>query len=165
MGFSFVRSKKLFSNSFVALPSVALTPAGTAPLSLNRALKRDDRRNPHIGEQAREARHVSAQPRTVAWLELRQEVILIVDDRATTLIGEDALCACHGATIVHMLLFDQRRANEQPRLSSHAAASSGNSTIASPVATFSPAWFFTMTSIRTQREFLVTCFDLTIPVG
>ena len=31
--------------------------------------------------------------------------------------------------------------------------SRGNSTIASPVATFSPAWFFTMTSISTQREF------------
>jgi hypothetical protein len=41
----------------------------------------------------------------------------------------------------------------------------GNSTIASPVATFSPAWFLTMTSIRTQREWAVTCFDFTIPVG
>jgi hypothetical protein len=47
---------------------------------------------------------------------------------------------------------------------SHAAASSGNSTIASPVATFSPAWFFILTSISTQREFCVVCFDLMIPV-
>ena len=37
--------------------------------------------------------------------------------------------------------------------------------MASPVATFSPAWLRTMTSIRTQRDFSVTCFDLTIPVG
>jgi hypothetical protein len=41
----------------------------------------------------------------------------------------------------------------------------GNSTIASPVATFSPAWFFTITSITTQRDLAVACFDLTIPVG
>jgi hypothetical protein len=41
----------------------------------------------------------------------------------------------------------------------------GNSTIASPVATFSSCWLRTMTSIRTQREFAVTCFDLTMPVG
>jgi hypothetical protein len=34
----------------------------------------------------------------------------------------------------------------------HAAASSGNSTIASPVATFSPVWLRTITSIRTQRD-------------
>jgi hypothetical protein len=33
------------------------------------------------------------------------------------------------------------------------------------VATLSPAWFFTITSISTQREFCVVCFDLTIPVG
>jgi hypothetical protein len=46
-----------------------------------------------------------------------------------------------------------------------ATQSSGNSTIASPVATFSPAWLRTMTSISTQREFFVTCFDLTMPVG
>jgi hypothetical protein len=42
---------------------------------------------------------------------------------------------------------------------------SGNSTIASPVATLSPLWFFTMTSISAQREFAVACFDLTIAVG
>jgi hypothetical protein len=45
------------------------------------------------------------------------------------------------------------------------AAWRGNSTIASPVATFSPLWFFTMTSISTQREFAVACFDFTTPVG
>jgi hypothetical protein len=37
--------------------------------------------------------------------------------------------------------------------------------MASPVATFSPVWLRTMTSINTQREFAVTCFDLTMPVG
>src|SRR5436190_1697269 len=37
--------------------------------------------------------------------------------------------------------------------------------MASPVATFSPAWLRTITSISTQREFAVTCFDLRIPVG
>ena len=37
--------------------------------------------------------------------------------------------------------------------------------MASPVATFSSFWLRTMTSISTQREFLVTCFDLTIPAG
>jgi len=73
-------------------------------LSVNRALEREDRRNARIGEKAREARHIPAQPRAAARLELRQKVILIVDDRATTLIGEDALCACHGATIVHLRL-------------------------------------------------------------
>jgi hypothetical protein len=41
----------------------------------------------------------------------------------------------------------------------------GNSTIASPVATFSPLWFFTITSIKTQRDFALTCFDFTMPVG
>ena len=45
------------------------------------------------------------------------------------------------------------------------AALQGNSTIASPVATFSPAWFLTITSITAQRDFAVACFDLTIPVG
>jgi hypothetical protein len=39
-----------------------------------------------------------------------------------------------------------------------------NSTIASPVAT-SPVWLRTMTSINAQREFAVTCFGLTMPVG
>src|SRR6266516_1162077 len=43
--------------------------------------------------------------------------------------------------------------------------SRGNSTKASPVATFSPAWFFTTTSIKTQRDFSVVCLDLMIPVG
>jgi hypothetical protein len=37
--------------------------------------------------------------------------------------------------------------------------------MASPVATFSSPWLRTMTSISTQREFAVTCFDLTTPVG
>src|SRR6185312_11505531 len=42
--------------------------------------------------------------------------------------------------------------------------SGGNSTIASPVATFSPAWLDTRTSIKTQRDFDVTCLDFTTPV-
>ena len=37
--------------------------------------------------------------------------------------------------------------------------------MASPVATFSSFWLRTMTSIRTQREFAVACFDFTMPVG
>ena len=37
--------------------------------------------------------------------------------------------------------------------------------MASPVATFSSFWLRTMTSIKTQREFFVTCLDLTMPVG
>ena len=37
--------------------------------------------------------------------------------------------------------------------------------MASPVVTFSPLWLRTMTSIRTQREFAVVCFDLTMPVA
>src|ERR1043166_9593781 len=41
----------------------------------------------------------------------------------------------------------------------------GNSTMASPVATFSPAWFCTSTSITTQRDFAVACFDLMMPIG
>lgn len=47
-------------------------------------------------------------PQLAARIELRQEVILIVDDRATTLIAADALGACHGATIGYSPLFDQR---------------------------------------------------------
>ena len=43
--------------------------------------------------------------------------------------------------------------------------SRGNSTIASPVATFSPAWFFTITSISTQRDFSVACLALMMPGG
>src|SRR3954454_518018 len=43
--------------------------------------------------------------------------------------------------------------------------SRGNSTRASPVATFSPAWFFTTTSINTQRDFSVDCLALIIPEG
>src|SRR5829696_2680442 len=81
-------------------------------LSVDRALERADRRNAHIGEKPREARHISAQSRAATRLELRQKIILIVDDRATTLISEDALCACHGATIVQLPLFHQRTANE-----------------------------------------------------
>ena len=37
--------------------------------------------------------------------------------------------------------------------------------MASPVATFSPAWFCTITSITTQRDLEVTCFDLMMPAG
>ena len=37
--------------------------------------------------------------------------------------------------------------------------------MASPVATFSSFWLRTMTSISTQREWAVACFDFTIPVG
>src|SRR3979490_408050 len=37
--------------------------------------------------------------------------------------------------------------------------------MASPVATFSSFWLRTMTSIKTQREFAVACFDFTMPVG
>jgi hypothetical protein len=37
--------------------------------------------------------------------------------------------------------------------------------MASPVATFSPAGLRTMTSISTQRDLCVVCFDLTMPLG
>jgi hypothetical protein len=37
--------------------------------------------------------------------------------------------------------------------------------MASPVATFSPARLRTMTSISTQRDLCVVCFDLTMPLG
>ena len=37
--------------------------------------------------------------------------------------------------------------------------------MASPVATFSPAWLRTMTSISTQRDLSVACLDLTMPTG
>jgi hypothetical protein len=39
---------------------------------------------------------------------------------------------------------------------------SGNSTMASPVATFSSFWLHTITSMSTQRDFAITCFDFTI---
>src|SRR5262249_15617178 len=55
-----------------------------------------------------------------------QEVVLIVDDRATTPILEDALGACHGVTIVRSPLFRQRRANNRGRV----AASDANSSYA-----------------------------------
>src|SRR3954468_1635491 len=43
--------------------------------------------------------------------------------------------------------------------------SCGNSTIASPVATFSSCWLRTSTSISTHRDFAVDCFDLITPAG
>ncbi|WP_249148195.1 hypothetical protein [Bradyrhizobium sp. AUGA SZCCT0177] len=59
--------------------------------SVDRPLECDDRRNTHIRKKAREVAHVFAQARAVARLELRQKEILIVDDRAATPIGMDAL--------------------------------------------------------------------------
>src|ERR1700732_512334 len=52
-----------------------------------------------------------------------------------------------------------------PRIELLANQRTGNSTMASAVATFSPAWLHTRTSISTQREFEVACLDFTTPVG
>ena len=59
--------------------------------SLDWPFQCDERRNTQIGEQTRKIARVLAQARAVARLKLRQEEILIVDDRAATLIGADAL--------------------------------------------------------------------------
>ena len=63
----------------------------------------------------------------------------------------------HNLRVMH-----ETRFRDRGTLAIHAI---GNSTMASPVATFSPAWLHTMTSISTQRDLCVVCFDLMMPLG
>ena len=89
--------------------------------------------------------------RLLAWLGLATDVVTPNAQLAGRPIGKQA--------------DDTRNDGRSGRVKGYASVRRGNSTIASPVATFSPFWFFTMTSIRTQRDFAVACFDLTMPVG